>query len=118
MDARETLQVTSDAKVIAAHTMRDSAAVKILTVVAIMFLPGGFVASLFSMPVLDWDGRGGEGGPVLKAGFKIYLAIALPLTLLIVLIYNVWSIWYSWKEMRKCDLVVVRKGVDAVDGEK
>ena len=40
--------------------------------------------AIFSMPVFNWDG---DGAPFVKEGFKYYLAMAIPLTFLVLALW-------------------------------
>ena len=59
---------------------------KVLSVVTMFFLPGTFLASLFSMSLSDWN-----------IGFGVYWAIALPLTLFT---FMVWGAWTTFQHVK------------------
>lgn len=61
---------------------------KTLAAVTVAFLPATFVASLFAMPLFNWDAD--KSSSVLKERFWIYWAITVPLTLTTLVI------WLSW----------------------
>ncbi|KAM7198326.1 hypothetical protein V8F33_005117 [Rhypophila sp. PSN 637] len=95
---------------IAKDSLQDASSMKMLALVAMFFLPGSFVAALFSAPVFDWDsstsagssagtGAGGLGVPT-KPGFKLFWAIAVPLTVVTFGLYGMW-IWLQKKRMRR-----------------
>jgi len=93
---------------LAAAAGRDSTSMKILAFISAIFLPGSFVAGVFSMSMFDWqysgndsgssgDSSGGGGDGVVSKRFWIYWVIAVPLTLITVL---GWGFW--WRvEMRR-----------------
>ena len=56
------------------------------------FLPGTFLAALFSAPLWDW----GDGG-VIKKRFWIYWVITVPATGLVL---GCWRAWYRFEEWR------------------
>ena len=60
---------------------------KTLAAVNVFFLPGTFVATLFSMPLLDLRGE----SPSMTADFWIYWAVTVPLTVLTVLYWLLWT---------------------------
>ncbi|OQV07128.1 hypothetical protein CLAIMM_11606 [Cladophialophora immunda] len=87
---------------IATSTKQDSIAMTTFTFIAALFLPGTYVASLFSMSMFDWlpsEGNG-SGSPRVSADFYIYWCITIPLTLLVM---AGWYLWYrradqAWKK--------------------
>lgn len=87
---------------------------KTLAVVAIMFLPGSFVAAIFSTPMFNnWaggtntnsNGGGGGGGSssVLNRPFAIYWAVTVPLTLFTFGCYVAWLKLHRWSAGRSYD---------------
>ncbi|KAK7946275.1 uncharacterized protein PG986_010596 [Apiospora aurea] len=89
---------------IAIDTKRDSVAMRTIAALGIVFLPGTFVATLFSVDMFDW-GSGGGGGESASSsattesssgvralpGMWIYWAIAIPLTIRTFLVWVLWS---------------------------
>ncbi|KAK6856622.1 hypothetical protein PG995_006809 [Apiospora arundinis] len=70
---------------IAIDTKRDSIAMRTLSVLGIVFLPGTFVATLFSVDMFDWGG-GKETEPSantlrVSPSMWIYWVVAIPLTI-------------------------------------
>lgn len=60
---------------------------KSLAVVTMVFLPGTFVATLFSMPLFDWHGSENLSA----SGLGVYWATAIPLTVVTISIWIVWT---------------------------
>lgn len=85
-DAEYTAAIAADAK-------RDSIAMKTIAVLGIVFLPGTFVATLFSINMFDWgDANGGETKSLtVSRSIWIYWAITVPLTVLTFLVWMFWS---------------------------
>ena len=88
---------------LAAAAGRDSTSMKILAFIAALFLPGSFVAGIFSMSMFNWQYSEGRtdgqspGGAVVSTRFWLYWAIAVPLTLATLMGWGVW-----WRvEMRR-----------------
>lgn len=73
---------------IARSTKEDSAAMKVIAVMTLFFLPGTFSATLFSIPSLYWSDDE-TGSP----RFWVYWAITAPLTLALVGVYG----FYRWR---------------------
>ncbi|KAL2148876.1 hypothetical protein VTH82DRAFT_1562 [Thermothelomyces myriococcoides] len=77
---------------IAASSLEDSSSMKMLALVAMFFLPGSFVAALFSAPLFAWDdavARGGIGVGT-RPQFALFWAVTAPLTALVFALYGVW----------------------------
>lgn len=92
----------SDAEYTAAIAMdgkHDSIAMKTISILGIIYLPGTFVATLFSMDTFGWGGDNDEKPSSLKISpdVWIYWVTAVPLT---VITFLVW-IWWTRKEARK-----------------
>ncbi len=78
---------------------RDSTSMKWLSLIGAIFLPATYLASVFSMTFFNFQGGGGGGGddgssappPVVAPTLWIYFAIAIPMTLTIVLSWRWWD---------------------------
>jgi Mg2+ and Co2+ transporter CorA len=87
---------------IALNSGRDSTSMKILALITAFFLPGTFVATLFSMSMFQWQPSGGGdqgSSDVVSDKFWIYWVVAVPLTVLTVV---GWGVWWKW-ELKKYD---------------
>ncbi|KAJ5472349.1 hypothetical protein N7530_006350 [Penicillium desertorum] len=85
----------SDAEYTAAIAMdgkRDSIAMRTISVLGIVYLPGTFVATLFSIDMFTW-GAGGEQSSSMAASSSIwiYWAVTVPLTIITFLAWILWS---------------------------
>ncbi|GLB02242.1 hypothetical protein AtubIFM57258_003584 [Aspergillus tubingensis] len=93
---RELRDLTSSLKRLQEDNMNDSAAVKVITFVSAIYLPGSFIVSLYGMNffIFDEDLR----QIVIAKDFWVFLATWLPLTLVTGLIY-VLIVWFDawWK---------------------
>ena len=83
--------VAQDSRTIALASKHDSTSMKTLAAVTVVFLPGTFVASLFSMSMFDWQANAES---VLTSRFWIYWAVTIPLTLATIC---AWYLWISRK---------------------
>ncbi|PVI03333.1 hypothetical protein DM02DRAFT_726532 [Periconia macrospinosa] len=79
---------------VAHNSKRDSAAMKTIALVTLLFLPPTFVATLFGMSMFDWNGEK-PGTDPLSSYFWIYWVIAAPLT------FAVWFVWRIWWRMEE-----------------
>ncbi|OJD29834.1 magnesium transport protein transmembrane region [Diplodia corticola] len=86
-DSKLNLEMAYDSRRLASASKRDSSSMKTIAVLTTVFLPGTFIATVFSMPMVDYA----------PAQFWIYLAIAIPLTLVVL---SVWAAWMLWIERR------------------
>jgi hypothetical protein len=78
---------------LAAAAGRDSTSMKILAFISALFLPGSFVAAIFSMSMFNWQYDGGaddSGNRVVSGRFWVYWIIAVPLTLITLLGWGFW----------------------------
>lgn len=96
-------EIASDSRLLALAAQRDSSSVKSLAVVTMVFLPGTFVASLFSMPLFDFDAaslrdvyRQSFWGPRLLG----YAVVTVPLMMLTFAICSLW-LYYQRLQRRK-----------------
>ncbi|CAN9376029.1 unnamed protein product [Alternaria sp. RS040] len=86
---------------IANTTKEDSYAMRTIAVMSIVFLPGTFVSSFFSMDMFDWQAP--KGASVVSFRFWIYWAVTAPLTVMVVLI------WFFWLRTHKKHEIEGRK---------
>lgn len=98
-DASTNFKVAQDMKILAIASRSDSLSMKILAAVTTTFLPGAFVATLFSMDMFDWFA--GHGNPVVSGRFWIYWSVTIPLTLLTVGIWLGWEFWIMNKQKKQ-----------------
>jgi hypothetical protein len=70
---------------IAASTRSDSAAMKMLALMATLFLPGMFFSSLFAVPSLRWT-----EDKVVTDRFWLYWAFVVPATAFLLTVYKMW----------------------------
>lgn len=78
---------------IANSTKQDSISMATFTFVTVLFLPGSFIATMFSMGMFDWEAGDSESSSnVLSKRYWIFWVVALPLTLVVL---AGWYLWYS-----------------------
>ncbi|RDW79100.1 uncharacterized protein DSM5745_05952 [Aspergillus mulundensis] len=87
---------------LAATAGRDSTSMKILAFITTIFLPGSYVATLFSMNMFNWDdgsdsATSESGGTTVSPQFWIYWAVAAPLTAITL---AGWALWWSFEKHR------------------
>ncbi|KAF2264434.1 hypothetical protein CC78DRAFT_544193 [Lojkania enalia] len=118
MDGQTGILIARNSDSAAEEARRDSASMKTIAIVTLVFLPGTFVAAIFSMSMFQWlpdnedssssnDAKqSGDDFKILSDWFWLYWAVTVPLTLIILV---VWYIWYKWsnnkyKEKREKEL--------------
>ncbi|KEF56270.1 uncharacterized protein A1O9_07851 [Exophiala aquamarina CBS 119918] len=94
-------EISKDSRLLALAAQRDSSSMKCLAVVAMFFLPGTFVSSLFAMPLFDWQEPNLEiwqsraiWGPRLMT----FATVTIPLMLLT---FAVWGFWIFKQGMQR-----------------
>lgn len=77
---------------------RDSTSMKTLSLLGAIFLPATYLASVFSMTFFNFqdqnnnsNNNGNEDEPVVSKDLWIYFVIAIPMTLVVVLIWHLWD---------------------------
>ncbi|RDW56689.1 hypothetical protein BP6252_14041 [Coleophoma cylindrospora] len=79
---------------IAAATLRDSSSMKTIAVMTMVFLPGTFICSFFSMTMFDWSSQPQQ--PSVSPYIWVYFAVMVPLTLLVIAVW-----WWKTRESRQ-----------------
>lgn len=76
---------------------------KMLALVAMFFLPGSFVAALFSAPLFDW--KAAETSSSISVGtrpqFALFWAVAIPLTVATFALYAMWIVMQKKRLKRR-----------------
>ena len=83
---------------IAVSSGRDSTAMKTLAFITALFLPGTYIATLFSMSMFDWKAppsnspspSSSSSSNTLSPSFWIYWAITIPLTIAVIIGWRLW----------------------------
>ncbi|KAI0809995.1 hypothetical protein GGR55DRAFT_647570 [Xylaria sp. FL0064] len=78
---------------LAAASSHDSAAMKTLAFLTALFLPGTFVATIFSTDFFNWQ----DSKMVVSELFWVYWALAAPLTIVVAV---GWRVWWSFEKKR------------------
>ncbi|OTB06048.1 hypothetical protein M426DRAFT_319415 [Hypoxylon sp. CI-4A] len=116
-ESKLNLEIASQQRRLAHATKRDGTAMKTLSLLGAVFLPGTFMASVFSMTFFDFNvgpdnDSSGEGATV-SGLLWIYFAVTVPLTVLIV------GSWYfmDWRREKKYteEDVLIEKGIDTME---
>ena len=73
--------------VIASETRKDSASMKTIAALTMLFLPATFIATVFGMSFFEYSAHGLS----VSGQWWVYVAITVPTTLLIFIIWWAWS---------------------------
>ncbi|KAH8595940.1 hypothetical protein B0O99DRAFT_594231 [Bisporella sp. PMI_857] len=92
-ESKLNFQMAGEQRKLAHASKRDSAAMKIISLLGAIFFPGVYLASVFSMTFFNFQAD--NPGPQLSDKFWIYWAVTLPLTILFV------GVWYVWEKKRE-----------------
>ncbi|KAK7431733.1 hypothetical protein QQZ08_001670 [Neonectria magnoliae] len=89
---------------IALSSHRDASSMKTLAVVTMFFLPGSFIAALFSTPCFDWDSVNMSDessiGVASTPQFNLYWAITIPMTVVTFLLYFAWLQFQTYQRKK------------------
>ncbi|OJD18766.1 hypothetical protein AJ78_01237 [Emergomyces pasteurianus Ep9510] len=79
----------------------DTAAMKIISAVGLIFLPGTFISTLFGMNFFEFsvDNNTGKQTFAMSDKFWIYWAISLPVTAVVILLWAIWDYSYALTKM-------------------
>ncbi|KAF2709336.1 hypothetical protein K504DRAFT_455079 [Pleomassaria siparia CBS 279.74] len=106
--ANSSCQIASDSRRIAILTRRDSTDMRIIAAVTLIFLPGTFVATVFSTGMFDWggdsqspgpdsEGAGGGNNKIVSSYIWVYFMLTGVLTFFVLVAW----VLFSWVQNRK-----------------
>ncbi|KAF5026074.1 hypothetical protein F66182_1866 [Fusarium sp. NRRL 66182] len=111
-EARLNLEIAGEQRRIAHASKRDSTAMKTLSLMGALFLPGTYLASVFSMTFFDF---GNDADPVISVELWVYFALTIPVTAIIV---GCWLfIDRRRQEQHKKDDADLEKNIDKMEKE-
>lgn len=91
-ESKLNFQMAGEQRKLAHASTRDSAAMKVISLLGAIFFPGAYIASVFSMTFFNFQNSGSE--PAVSNKFWIYWVVTIPVTIMIV------AIWYVWEKKR------------------
>ncbi|KIX05297.1 uncharacterized protein Z518_06169 [Rhinocladiella mackenziei CBS 650.93] len=94
-DSRLNYSVAQSSRQIAAASRRDSSAMKTISILTLIFLPGTFVSAIFSTTIFNFNTDDEDAGRYGKVGsaWWIYFLCCVLLTLMTVGIWAGWMVW-------------------------
>lgn len=112
--------MAADGRLVAMASQRDSSSMKVIAVVTMSFLPGTVVASVFTIPLFDWDAENYDQifrreywSPRLVA----YLAVTIPL---MTVTFSIWALWLlitNIRDKKRTSMVRNQLGIGAIQDE-
>ncbi|KAG8666225.1 hypothetical protein FPOAC2_11326 [Fusarium poae] len=111
-EARLNLEIAGEQRRIAHASKRDSTAMKTLSLMGALFLPGTYLASVFSMTFFDFAA---DADPVISVELWVYFAITIPVTAIIVFCWM--FIDKRRQEQHKKDDADLEKNIDKMEKE-
>jgi H+/Cl- antiporter ClcA len=117
-ESKLNLEMAAQQRRLAHASKRDSTAMKTLSLLGAVFLPGTFLASIFSMTFFDFnvdDGSSGGTGAAVSQYLWVYFVVTIPLTMLIV---GSWW-WLDKRRERQYALedADIEKGIERMETE-
>ncbi|KAL2074460.1 hypothetical protein VTL71DRAFT_8238 [Oculimacula yallundae] len=91
-ESKLNFKMAGEQRKLAHSSKRDSAAMKIISLLGALFLPGAYLASVFSMTFFNFQEN---ENPHVSDQFWIYWVVTLPVTAIIV------GFWYVWERKRE-----------------
>ncbi|ORY06764.1 hypothetical protein BCR34DRAFT_518735 [Clohesyomyces aquaticus] len=90
--------ISEESALIAVAAKRDSAAMKTIALITIIFLPPTFVATFFSMTMFDWTPNPEQPDSRIASVYLwVYWVVAIPLTITVLII---WRVWWTMEEKK------------------
>lgn len=97
-DNKISRSIALDSKKLAEASTRDSSSMKAIAVLTMVFLPSTAVATIFSMGPF-WTNEPGSV-PSVSSEFWLYWAVTLPLTTVVLMVWQTW-LWIYQKRQRR-----------------
>ncbi|KAI5922196.1 hypothetical protein F4810DRAFT_299966 [Camillea tinctor] len=109
-ESKLNLEMAAQQRRLAHASKRDSTAMKTLSLLGAVFLPGTFLSSIFSMTFFNFDV--GDGKEV-SSDLWIYFAVTIPLTLAIVLSW--WALDHYREKQYAAEDQDIEKGIEKME---
>ncbi|EPS41010.1 hypothetical protein H072_5130 [Dactylellina haptotyla CBS 200.50] len=89
IDSQISIMIAKNSEFAATAARKDSSFMRTIAIITLVFLPGTFVAAVFSMSMFNWES---DGSIVVSRHIWMYFAIAVPLTLTVMFLWIIWTI--------------------------
>ncbi|KAL1874774.1 hypothetical protein VTK73DRAFT_193 [Phialemonium thermophilum] len=90
LDNQASMILVRNSEKAAEQARRDSTSMRTIAVMTLLFLPGTFVATIFSMSVFNWQAKGDPGDRIASRWIWLYFVISAVLTGLVMVVWIVW----------------------------
>ncbi|KAK5092117.1 hypothetical protein LTR70_005082 [Exophiala xenobiotica] len=97
VDQANSLEIAQASRKIAEDSRKDSNAMKLIAIVTMVYLPGTFVATCFSMGLFQWNAK---SPGVVNPRIWIYVLFRTLLTALTIGCFATWTWWRDRKSLR------------------
>ncbi|KAF2455940.1 hypothetical protein BDY21DRAFT_349165 [Lineolata rhizophorae] len=85
-------------------TTRDSASMRTISILTLVFFPATFVSALFSTSVFDFQNwRAGSNELVASEGWWVYLLCVCALTVIVCVVWGWWNWWVQKRALSTPD---------------
>ncbi|KAK5101314.1 hypothetical protein LTS08_004921 [Lithohypha guttulata] len=109
IDQANSINIAESSRRIAEETKRDSNAMKMIAIVTMVYLPGTFVATCFSMDLFQWSA---DVPDVINPRIWVYFLFTVFLTAVTVLGFIAWMWWQERQLSRNSEEAESRDGDD------
>ncbi|KAF3202758.1 hypothetical protein TWF106_002285 [Orbilia oligospora] len=89
IDSQISIMIAKNSEFAATAARKDSSFMRTIAIITLIFLPGTFVAAVFSMSMFNWEA---DGSVVVSKHIWMYFAITVPLTTVVVISWLIWTI--------------------------
>ncbi|KAK2799695.1 hypothetical protein FQN50_008395 [Emmonsiellopsis sp. PD_5] len=79
----------------------DTAAMKIISAIGLIFLPGTFISTIFGMNFFDFAVENGKQSFTVSKRFWLFWAVAIPITMVVIGLWALWNYWFWIKSKTK-----------------
>ncbi|KAI1084613.1 hypothetical protein F5B20DRAFT_568012 [Whalleya microplaca] len=110
------IRIAGEQRMLAYASKHDSTAMKVLSLLGAIFLPGAYLASIMSTTFFDFHDAPDLSSAV-SPTFWLYWAVTIPVTVVVVAF---WYGWEKWRKRRKHEIIegLVQQGVDVEKMER
>ncbi|KAK6330308.1 hypothetical protein TWF730_004801 [Orbilia blumenaviensis] len=89
IDSQISIMIAKHSESAASAARKDSSFMRTIAIITLIFLPGTFVAAVFSMSMFNWEA---DGTIVVSKHIWMYFAITVPLTATVMILWVIWTI--------------------------
>ncbi|KAI1660893.1 hypothetical protein F4813DRAFT_267053 [Daldinia decipiens] len=106
---------------IAVRTEQETLSMHVITIFTLIFLPGTFIATLFSSGVFHWDDDGSLGSDwvIRKGALKLFFSVSIPMMAIILISWSLLFVYMRRKRQQRMQkpLLPLAEGRSSMDEE-